>query len=236
MPLSEKKRITHDYLIVGEGDGDESFFRYLCGARNIPGFQFEHASGKDDFENFVRGLSGRTGIEKLKAMLIVGDNDETPDANFMNIARQIGRARHPQPQNPLWRTQRADISYSFAILMLPLPRISNSSHGCLESMLLQAAEPNLRTQTACLDAYCDCIGVRGWRRTDHDKMRLRCLMSASYSDDPNAGIQHCLKPDRNLIPLTHEYFNEVAHLLSNFGAWMSSNHVSWDDWKANQPT
>jgi hypothetical protein len=51
LPLPEKQTITADYLIVGEGDGDSEFARYLCEVRDIAGFEYDHAQGNKDFEN-----------------------------------------------------------------------------------------------------------------------------------------------------------------------------------------
>jgi hypothetical protein len=180
---------------------------------------------------FLKAVQGVAG-KKLRSIIVAADNDETPNVSFQNVRRQIPDD-WAHPNNPLEKAQRPGTPY-IAVIMLPFPRIGASSHGCLESMLLQAAEPNLTAQTTCLDTYCDCIGTGGWNITARDKMRLRCLTSASFPEDPNAGIQYSLKPERNLIPLTHIYFDELADLLTNFDAWMASNHISWDAWKASR--
>jgi hypothetical protein len=233
LPIPAKKAIIAQYLIVGEGDGDEAFFTHLCEKRKIEGFQFEHASGKDDFETFLSGLQGRSGISALRGLLIVGDNDETPDANFKNIQKQIGKAKLPQPNNPLVRAARGDLPFSLAVLMLPYPRIGADSHGCLESLLLPAAERHLPNQTNCLVTYCDCISscAGNWNRTAKDKMRLRCLLSGSHEADPNIGLRYALNPNRDLIPLDDQIFDEIELLLRSFAAWMgSTKHQSWVDW------
>jgi len=235
VPVPARKEITEELLIVGEGDGDEAFFRYLCEVRNVPGFQFDCANGISDFETFLKGLPGRSGISKLRAVLIVGDNDETPDANFSIIQKQIGRAKLPQPQNPLSRVARGDLTYRIAVLMLPYPRIGNTSHGCLESLLLPAIERNFDPELNCLDSFCQCITGCGkyWSRTSRDKMRLRCLLSSCHPDDPNLGLRYALKPTLNLVPLDDHIFDEVHELLLHFADWMSAaQHPSWFDWKA----
>ena len=176
----------------------------------------------------MKGLVGK----KLRSIILVADNDETPHDSFLNVRSQIPDG-WAHPNNPFEKAQRPETP-NIVIVMLPFPRIGASSHGCLESMLLQAAEPVLAAQTACLNTYCTCIGSNGWNITARDKMRLRCLMSASYRDDPNAGIQYSLKPERGLIPLTNPYFNELADLLTNLDNWLQSGHVSWDTWKTNR--
>ncbi len=231
MPSIQPIKIAGERLIVGEGDSDAVFLRFLCDVRGINNFQIQNVTGNTSFGSFLQGVKGVVG-SKLKSLILVADNDETPDDLFQRVRRQIpdGWAR---PNNPLEKAQRPDTP-QVVIIMLPFPRIGATSHGCLESMLLQAAEPTLAAQTACLDTYCDCIGTGAWSMTARDKMRLRCLMSASFQNDPNAGIPYCLRQERGLIPLTHPYFDEFADLLTNFDAWIASRHVSWGAWKVNR--
>lgn len=230
-PLPSRNiEITGERLIVGEGVSDAAFFKFLCQERAINGFEIHGVSGNSSFGNFLKAAKGLTGNKnKLKSIILVADNDETPDASFKNVRSQIPDG-WGHPNQPLEKAQRPDTPF-IVIIMFPFPRIGASSHGCLESMLLQAAQPTLAAQTACLETFCACIGTTAWNITARDKMRLQCLMSASFPEDPNAGIQYSLRPDRGLIPLTHAYFNELADLLTNFDTWMSSNHVSWDAWK-----
>jgi hypothetical protein len=230
---SQRIEITGERLIVGEGDSDAAFLKFLCEVRGINNFDIQRVTGNSSFGSFLRAVKGLVGDKhKLKSIILLADNDETPAESFQNVRRQIPDG-WPRPNNPLEKAHRADAPH-IVIIMLPFPRIGAGSHGCLESMLLQAAEPTLAVQTACLDAYCVCIGTGDWNVTARDKMRLRCLTSASFREDPNAGLQYSLKPERGLIPLTHPSFDELADLLTNFDAWMSSPHVSWEAWKASR--
>jgi hypothetical protein len=232
-PTLSKVELTGRRIIIGEGDGDSTFLKYLCQVRGIGDYQFWSAKGNTDFGQAMRAVIGATGSSRLESVILVADNDETPGDNFASVRRQIPDA-WPRPNNPLERARRNGAP-NVVILMIPYPRIGDSSHGCLESMLLQAAEAQLVAQVDCLNAYCDCIGTNQWTRTSRDKMRLRCLVSASYPEDPNAGLQYSLKPDRNLIPLTHSYFDDMEFLLRHFDDWMASTFASWQDWRANHP-
>ncbi|MFI5089554.1 MAG: DUF3226 domain-containing protein [Terriglobales bacterium] len=227
----QKIEIVGDRLVVGEGPSDTAFFTFLCQVRDINNFEIRNANGNTGFKTFLAAAKGTVG-SKLKSVILVADNDETPEDSFQNVRRQIPDD-WPHPNRPFDKAHRPGTPH-IVIVMLPFPRIGANSHGCLESMLLQAAEPTLAAQTACLNTYSDCIGIGGWNITARDKMRLRCLMSASFPEDPNAGIQYSLKPERGLIPLTHGYFDELVDLLNNFDAWMASRHSSWADWKADQ--
>jgi hypothetical protein len=226
---SQNIQITGERLIVGEGDSDAAFFKLLCEVRGINGFDIRGVSGNASFGNFLKAAKGIAGA-RLRSVVLVADNDETPRDSFLNIRGQIPDG-WAHPNNPFEKLQRPDTPY-IVVVMLPFPRIGASSHGCLESMLLQAAEPTLPAQKGCLDAFSVCVGSDGWNVTSRDKMRLRCLMSASFRDDPNAGLQYSLKPERGLIPLTHPHFDELADFLTNLDNWLASGHVSWDAWKA----
>jgi len=224
------KAIAEEHLIVGEGDGDEAFFRHLCQARGIVGFGFDSASGNRGFERYLKGLKSQF---PKRSLLIVADNDEAPAANFTNVQRQIDRAKFPQPGNPLQKASKLDFPDT-VVLMLPYPPIGNSSRGALETLLLPATERHLPAQTICVDQYSQCVFAAGqpWSRTDADKMRLRCLLSGSSYLDPNVSLRHALDPQRNLIPLADPIFDPIALLLTHFVRWMQSQHLTWGAYRA----
>jgi hypothetical protein len=225
--------ITEERLVLGEGDSDSAFFRYLCQVRNIPGFQFEHVGGNAGFKDYLNGLIGRSGFRsKLRTIILVGDNDETPNQSFQDIRRQIPRSL-PQPENPRQKAKRPDSPY-VVVLMLPYPAINGSWHGCLESMLLESANAHLAVQAACAQTFSACVGSNAWSLTAQAKLKLRCILSGSWPDDPNSALPYCVKPDRNLIPLTHNIFDEIESFLRNLDAWLGSDYGSWEDWKNNQ--
>ncbi len=195
MPSSPPKKIAEQYLILGEGDGDEAFFKYFCEVRNIAGFGFDSVSGNSDFERYLKAL--RSQFPTPRSVLVVADNDETPDANFTNVQRQIDRAKFPQPGAALRKASKPEFP-DIVVLMLPYPRVGNSSHGALETLLLPAAERHRVDQALCVDQYSTCILQLPpqWTRTERDKMRLRCLLSGSSNADANISLRHALKPQK----------------------------------------
>jgi hypothetical protein len=230
LPSPPPKTITEQYLILGEGDGDEAFFRYFCDVRHIAGFGYDAVSGNKDFERYLRAIASLSPAPR--SVLIVADNDETPDANFKNVQKQIDKAKYPQPSAPLRRATKPEFP-DIVVLMLPYPSIGNSSHGALETLLLPAAERHLPGQTLCVDQYSRCIYQLPpqWTRTESDKMRLRCLLSGSSNTDANIALRHALKPLKNLIPLTDPLFDPIEQLLTHFARWMDSPQANWDDYK-----
>lgn len=228
---SPPKKVTEQYLILGEGDGDGAFFKYFCEVRQIGGFGCDAVSGNSDFERYLKALLSATPVPQ--AVLIIADNDEAPDANFKKVQRQIDRAKFPQPGGPLRRASKPEFP-DVVVLMLPYPPIGGSSRGALETLLLPAAESHLAGQALCVDQYRQCIFQLPpqWTRTEADKMRLRCLLSGSSNTDANIALRHALKPEKNLIPLTDPTFDPIEQLLTHFARWMGSPHLSWDSYKA----
>jgi hypothetical protein len=52
-----------------------------------------------------------------------------------------------------------------------------------------------------------------------------------WADDPMYGLNLCFPPKKNLIPLGHAAFDDVALILQHFQAWSDSNIKSWADWR-----
>jgi hypothetical protein len=230
VPLEFKKEITQPIILLAEGDGDAAFFAHLCGQRGIANFQIEAVQGKDNFGNYALGLMQRPGFKRIaRCILFVGDNDETPDASFQSIRRQLGRVDLPQPNNPREKLQRDDGPF-VVIQMLPFPALNGSWHGSLESMLLVAADQQHPQVSACARTYSQCVNTAGWPRTARDKLLLRCMFSGLWRQDPNASLQKCLSPDRGLVPLGHNAFDEISRFLATLEEWLQSNVLSWDAW------
>jgi len=208
---SRSQEITEDFLIVGEGEGDSAFFRHLLANRGIAGFQAEDAGGSGNFRNHLQGLNIRSGINRLRALIVVGDNEETPDDCFKRIRSHLKKADLPVPNNPLELAPRTT-GFPVAVMMIPFDK----ARGALESLLLKAATDHLVVPARCVGNYCQCINTSTWPKTASDKMRLRCMIAAAWPEDPNIGLQWALSPDRKLIPLNHPCFDEVAQWLSDF--------------------
>ena len=216
--------ITKRFLIVGEGAGDAAFFTHLCEVRNIEGFQIEDAGGNTNFQRYLEGLPGRTGFDELEAALIVSDNDETPDDSWKEVRRQLKKADLPYPDNPLRVARRS--TNSVAILVMMIPFVGNTvSRGCLETLLLESAGNHLPEAKLCVDSLCSCIDTSKWSQTSLDKMRLRCILASAWSSDPNVGLQWALKPDKSLIPLTFQCFDEIAAILGDFENFVAKGGI-----------
>jgi hypothetical protein len=58
-------------------------------------------------------------------------------------------------------------------------------------------------------AYLACLNAEQWSPSWRVKLQLRCLLSGSWLDNPNAALQYCLDPTRNWIPMNHSVFESI---------------------------
>lgn len=210
--------ISNDFIIACEGESDEAFFRHLCTVNGINGFSAERTGGNSGFKKYFQGLLGRSGLERLKGVIAVGDNDDSPDKSFKTIRDQLKKAKVPAPDKPLEVMKYNNIDFSVAVLMVPF--VAGKCHkGCLETLLLRAASVRHSAIHACVETYVKCVEAGEWPNYGAiDKLRLRCLLSAVWPDDPNLGLQYALSPDKDLIPLQDPCFSEIVEYIRAFPA------------------
>lgn len=210
--------IEGDFLIIGEGKGDAAFFRHLCEERGIADFQIEEAGGTGKLEEYLKGLSSRTNFEQLKAILLVGDNDDKPADSFNRMRVYLKRAGLPVPNEPLKVARNHPHVLALVVMMVPYTVAGGPTRGSLETLLLPAIDQHKPQVKACVDAYFTCL-AGNWTKNQEDKFRVRCSIAAMWPDDPNFGLQFALDPARDMIPLSHNRFDEIASFLLGFAAF-----------------
>jgi hypothetical protein len=224
--------------VLGEGDRDVGFLKALCVERGIERLVFDHVKGCSNFGKKLDALSANPRFSQCKAILLMGDNDESAGKSYQAIKKQLNVVDFPSPTNPLEMTRKQGMP-AIAVLMLPFPHINGDPSGCLETMLIPAMETANAAQAACVDKLLACVDVASWpKKGSRDKAKVRCLISSVWQDDPMHGLPYCFSPAKNLIPLNHPIFDSVAEVLRGFPDWFNSGTKLWDDWKANptQPT
>lgn len=217
MAVQTPSPITEDFLVVGEGTGDASFIGYLCRSRNISGFQVEDARGESKFVSHIKGLKSRRGYERLKAVLIVSDNDESPEASFTKIRNYLKDAKVPSPEAELTVARWTREGLAFVVMMIPHVD-GKPVRGCLETLLLQSIEENQPALKACIDEFQTCMAAAR-TKNQTDKLRLRCFVAAMYAADPNLALSFVVSPTKALVDLNHSCFNEIATFLTDFPAF-----------------
>ncbi len=224
-------QVIGQYVVLGEGERDKSFVHYLCQDRKITNLTLGWVGGNGGFGKYLDAMSAAPRFGECKAILLISDNDESPDDSFKSIRDQLDALKFPIPAHPLEIAKKNGCP-SMGILMLPHPSPANDARGCLETLLIQAMASAHPAQMACVEQMSACVDIASWpKKNSQDKFRVRCLASAVWSDDPMYGINLCFSPDKQIIPLDHSVFNDVALVLQHFAAWSGSNVRSWAEWK-----
>jgi hypothetical protein len=224
------------YIVLGEGLRDKKFLEELCNSRGIFGYVMSEVESNANFGTYIRGISTQPRfMQDCRAILIVSDNDESPADSFKLIKTQLNHIGFPSPARPLEIAKKKDMP-SVGVVMLPYPPVNGMPEGCLETLLIPAMEFANGAQAVCVDQLLTCINSAAWpKKSSRDKAKVRCLISAVWSDDPMKGLQYCFSADKGLIPLGHTAFDGIADILRNFPAWSASEHKSWADWKQANP-
>jgi uncharacterized protein DUF3226 len=209
--------LEKDYLIVGEGAGDAKFLRYLCDLHDLHDFQIEDVGGTSKFLSYFKGLSIRPNFERLKAILIVRDNDDSWENSFGELRKYLKKANLPEPTQPrqIKRFDHTPDGLAVVVLMIPFTVAGGETRGSLDTLLLRPIEENNAEVAACVGTFLACVN-RPRTKNEVDKFRLRCSVAALYPQDPNCAIQYVLSPDKNLVPLTHSCFEEIVAFLKGF--------------------
>jgi len=217
-------------LVLGEGDRDQAFINALCCDRQINDLAVGFVGGNSNFGQYLEGISALPKFSQCKSILLVSDNDESAQEAFDTIREQLQEIDFPLPSKPLEMAKKRDYP-SLAVMMLPYPTPNPDSRGALETMLIPAMKDSHPTQAACLETMLACAGVSNWsKKSSQDKAFVRCLISSVWENDPMHGLAFCFAPQKNLIPVSHTCFDEVAQILKSFVAWSDSAEKSWSSW------
>ena len=83
-------------------------------------------------------------------------------------------------------------------------------------------------EAACVDGLMTCINAGSWnKKGSREKLKVRCLISSVWRDDPMHGLPFCFSPAKNLIPLDHAIFDGVADVLLTFRHSAASQQKTW---------
>jgi len=224
-------QVIGPHVVLGEGERDRSFLDYLCKNRQITGLTLGCVGGNGGFGKYLDGMYASPRFGECNSILLISDNDESADDSFKEIKNQLNTIGFSSPSRPLEIAKKNGYP-SVGILMLPHPAPVSDARGCLETLLIQAIASAYPQQAACVDQMSACIGIASWsKKNSQDKFKVRCLISALWADDPMYGLNFCFSPDKNLIPLDHTVFNEVALVLRHFQAWSASDTKLWAEWR-----
>jgi hypothetical protein len=211
-------------LILCEGQADASFIKHLIEERKLPGFDvffprepYTETGGVRGFKEMLEAFSIFHGFGTLRGMLIVSDNDDNPVNAFRSVSEAISSAEgYKAPNQPL-EVVRTNAVPPLVVVMLPW----KDQPGNLETLCLTSSYESYPTIRACLDQYVTCTGVNRWGLTKQSKMRMRCMLSSTCSNDPNTSLVHAWSRPEDLIPLNHPCFDQLAEFLQTFDDYIT---------------
>jgi hypothetical protein len=207
-------------IILGEGGADEAFINCLIKVKKLGSFEFrtpheekKQRWGKDGFRTRLKALVGEGGILERSAVIIVADNDSDPDEAFKGIQGEIKMAGLQPPDAVQTKTKATEEFPALSVLMIP----SAAEKGCLETLLLTSAAEKYKEQIKCVTDFVGCVQATNWEVSDLAKLKMRCLLSALYEENPCISLTVALLKDgETLFPLGHEIFQPIADFLTEF--------------------
>ena len=230
LPIRRPPRDTFTLprLIICEGPSDEAFFRALIAARPLPEFCIRHtgesnvegSGGISRFGDLLKSIPSWNGFYQLTDIILVADNDLTPQENFDNVCEQISSVgpygvppqQYPVPSRPLKTIAGL---HNITVLMVP----SENEPGVLETLCLTAAVAAAPDITACTEKFANCTNADEWENPNNlTKMKLRSLLTAQSERNPLVGLGMVWNQNPGLIPLNHEVFDPIVDFLGGFHA------------------
>ena len=164
------------------------------------------------------GIPTWAGFAELTDILVVADNDTTPERNFASVQEQLRSAhygvmeqKYDVPNAPL---NKSDGTPSIAIMMMP----ENGKIGKLETLCLAAAQDAAPMISNCVNAFANCANTLEWPSPTLDEMKLRSLLGARHKRNPSIGLGKVWSEDPELIPLDNHCFDGVVSFLKTYPA------------------
>lgn len=213
-----------------EGPADEAFIRAIMNYKGIhKDFHIRNTSdrktqdmittgGIDFIGEVLQAFTTFRGFEIIKHVVIVVDNDENPNANFLKVCSQISgikslsptvERKYAVPKEP-YKRAKGDIDVT--IITVP----DKECIGNLETLCLPAARTAAVNITDCLSQYATCTGADKWKnKTKYDKMLLRSLLAASHQQNPAIGIGKIWNEAPHLIPLSDPSLKKIINIISS---------------------
>ena len=215
--IENGSELVYAVLLLAEGKADVSFLMQLMTNREIAGLHFGFPTdttggfGITGLGKYLGNLPAKTGFDKLKAILVLYDNDNDPAAQFAAV-RALINPEDPYviPGAPLTLAQAEHGKKR--LMFLPMPGLDTM--GALETLLLESASTGGSADAlACIDELTDCAGCGNWPPSLDAKMRLRCLIAVKCQGNSDVTLTHVWGKTGNPIDLTHACFDAIAQTI-----------------------
>jgi len=221
------KTFDRPWLILCEGPGDKYVLDKLLRLHGLDAKFFVNFPGEEAYPSggrgkFAKWLSDRrddseTFRENVKVVLIVSDNDDSPEDSFKEITKSLKKEDHfgvPTAPKQLAKKQGAP---HIVILMIPI-----GAHGNLETLCVRAALSKWPLTTA-LDAYVQASPAHTWGLSKQSKMKMQAIIAATCEQDPDTNLANLFqKREEFHVPVNDVVFNEIAQFLREFETFLTT--------------
>jgi hypothetical protein len=208
------KNISASRLIVVEGVTDQSVFEAIFKAHGLTDMQAFAAvvhgrgGGWSFFGEFLGILATSPGFDKVKLIVMVGDNDT--NESFKNVTDQIHSAHYSRPK-AVKEIAHTHNKPNIVVLMVPVDR-----NGCIESLCYEAAREKWPDLIDPLQRFESEMPARNWTENKKVKMRTQCLLAATCKPKPDIAIKDLWqKGAEYALPVDGPAFAPIAAFLKS---------------------
>jgi hypothetical protein len=218
------------YYVICEGPADRALITRLLQVRwGVTDFSVRCTHSDDPDNHQCAGKSGLTATLRAadavraihpraaRGIAIVFDSDDNPTANFKSILDSIKAAKlsYPVPTAPLEIARRKDAP-SIAIALLPW----HDTQGHLDELVFEALQQSHADLLQPIADYRTATAHRTgtWRFSIQSKMKLRCMIAASFEKDPSRSLAYLLEGSDCPVDFKHSCFDRLVAFLDEFRA------------------
>lgn len=218
-------RLSAKHIVIVEGDSDCAFVRALVCKRGLNDFQViapsevsQNAGGRSGFTRILNYLPILPGFDKVDAILLISDNDDSPDSSFSEVVEAIQRAeafgeplrKYPVPSQS--RKKASGANPTIIVYMVP----GSGLPGNLETWCLEAAKQAHGRLIGCVEGLADCADINGWSVTQRAKAGTRSFIAVANQQRPDLSLTKVWEKAPHLFPIDSSAFDDLAEFLRDF--------------------
>lgn len=180
--LTSSFRISHQKLLLVEGEDERSVFDALARQLEIDDVQIHPYNGREQLRPFLRNLVADPNFSNLSSIAIEMDADTNSDAARDRIRGALDSAELPTPRSPLLPESNGGLTVSF--LVVP----NGSYSGALEDVVLASVSDDPAIE--CVDQFFEYVGdtgLTGPNPTHMSKARVHPFLASRHRPDLRLG-------------------------------------------------
>lgn len=209
MPARDATQITHDLLLVVEGQAEIPIFREMRRHHSIEGFQTFAINGRNKQRGFFKNLAVsphfRTPVADcaglMRAVAVVLDAEDDAASTFRSVRDALLNAGLPAPDAP---GGIAEGELRVGVFLVP----DNQTPGMIETLCLRSVDGD--PALACLDEYFRCfVAGGGTLPTNMHKARAQAFLATRPKPNLSVGIA----AEERYWSLGHAAFSPLTDFL-----------------------